>query len=137
MNVDQWSKLELRVKGYGVQHHFQQYFNYIMVVSFIDGGYQSTWRKPPTCRKSLTKWCLWHLLSKFFFNLTLESWCWVYTSTIHPIFVIYHLHNSDLIPKLYIFRFFFRRIILFMHGSMEIVCMYILWVLQCYNSLFF
>ena len=34
--------------------HFQQYFSYIVAVSFIDGGNQSTWGKPPTCRKSLT-----------------------------------------------------------------------------------
>jgi hypothetical protein len=33
---------------------FQQYFNYIVAVSFIGGGNQSTWRKPLTCRKSLT-----------------------------------------------------------------------------------
>jgi uncharacterized membrane protein (DUF485 family) len=26
-----------------------KYFSYIMVVSFIAGGNQSTWRKPPTC----------------------------------------------------------------------------------------
>ena len=41
---------------YGVWQHFQQYFSYmyIVVVSFIDGGNQSTRRKPPTCRKSLT-----------------------------------------------------------------------------------
>jgi len=25
-----------------------------VVVSFIGGGNRSTWRKPPTCRKSLT-----------------------------------------------------------------------------------
>ena len=29
------------------------YFSYILAVSFIGGGNQSTWRKPPTCRKSL------------------------------------------------------------------------------------
>jgi hypothetical protein len=34
--------------------HFQQYFSYIVAVSFIGGGYRSTRRKPPTCRKSLT-----------------------------------------------------------------------------------
>jgi hypothetical protein len=34
--------------------HFQQYFSYIMAVSFIGGGNQSTPRKPPTCGKSLT-----------------------------------------------------------------------------------
>jgi hypothetical protein len=33
---------------------FQQYFSYIVVVSFIGGGNRSTWRKPPTCRKSLS-----------------------------------------------------------------------------------
>jgi len=36
---------------------FSATFNNILVilaVSFIDGGNQSTWRKPPTCRKSLT-----------------------------------------------------------------------------------
>jgi len=32
-------------------HHFQQYFSYIMAVSFIAGGNR---RKPLTCRKSLT-----------------------------------------------------------------------------------
>jgi len=31
---------------------FQQYFSYIMTVSFIGGGNESTRRKPPTCRKS-------------------------------------------------------------------------------------
>jgi hypothetical protein len=40
-------------KGYGVYCHFQQYFSYIVVVSFIGGGNR---RKPPTCRKSLTNW---------------------------------------------------------------------------------
>jgi hypothetical protein len=38
---------------YGVQRHFQQYFCYIVAVSFIVGGNKSTRRKPPTCRKSL------------------------------------------------------------------------------------
>ena len=33
---------------------FQQYFSYIVAVSFIGGGNQSTRRKPLTCRKSLT-----------------------------------------------------------------------------------
>ena len=35
-----------------VQRHFQQYFSYIVVVSFIGEGNR---RKPPTCHKSLTK----------------------------------------------------------------------------------
>ena len=37
---------------------FNATFNNIPViswwVSFIDGGNRGTWRKPPTCRKSLT-----------------------------------------------------------------------------------
>jgi hypothetical protein len=33
---------------------FQQYFSYIVAVSFIGGGNWSTLEKPPTCRKSLT-----------------------------------------------------------------------------------
>jgi hypothetical protein len=41
-------------KGYGVYHHYQQYFSYIVAVSFIGGGNRSTQRKPATCRKSLT-----------------------------------------------------------------------------------
>ena len=44
----------LRVGGcYIVYGYFQQYFSYIVAVSFIDGGDQSTWRKPLTCRTSL------------------------------------------------------------------------------------
>jgi hypothetical protein len=33
---------------------FQQYFSYIVAVSFIGGGNRSTRRNPPTCHKSLT-----------------------------------------------------------------------------------
>ena len=39
---------------YGVYRHFHQYFSYILVVIYIGGGNQTTRRKPPTCRKSLT-----------------------------------------------------------------------------------
>ena len=39
---------------YGLQRHFQQYFSYIVTVSFIGGGNRRTRRKPPTSRKSLT-----------------------------------------------------------------------------------
>jgi hypothetical protein len=31
--------------------HFQQYFSYVVVASFIGERYRSTRRKPPTCRK--------------------------------------------------------------------------------------
>jgi hypothetical protein len=44
----------LRGRAYGVQRHFKKIFQFIVAVSFIDGGNRSTWRKPPTCRKSLT-----------------------------------------------------------------------------------
>ena len=40
--------------GYGVWRHFQQYFSYIVSVSFIGEGNQRNRRKPPTGRKSLT-----------------------------------------------------------------------------------
>jgi hypothetical protein len=39
---------------YGVQRQFQQYFSYMVAISFIGGVNQSTWRKPPICRISLT-----------------------------------------------------------------------------------
>ena len=39
----------------------QQYFSYIVEDSFIGRGNRSTWRKPPTCRKSVT-------------NLSHKSW---------------------------------------------------------------
>jgi len=32
---------------------FNKYVSYIVVVIFIGGGNRSTWRKPPTCSKSL------------------------------------------------------------------------------------
>jgi hypothetical protein len=41
--------------GYGLGlwwlSHFQQYFSYIVMVSYIGGGNGSTQRKPATCRK--------------------------------------------------------------------------------------
>ena len=37
----------------GVYRHFQQYFSYTVAVSFIFGANRSTWREPPTFRKSL------------------------------------------------------------------------------------
>ena len=43
-----------RYWGYGVECLFQQYFSYIVAVSFIGEGNWSTGWKPPTCRKSLT-----------------------------------------------------------------------------------
>ena len=42
------------IMGFGVLCHFQQYFSYIVAVSFIGGGNRSTLGKPPTCRKTLT-----------------------------------------------------------------------------------
>jgi len=39
---------------YGDKRHFQQYFSYIVAVSFIGGGNRSTQRKPPICHSSMT-----------------------------------------------------------------------------------
>jgi hypothetical protein len=41
-------------EGYGFYRHIQQYFSYIVAVSFIGGGNRYTLREPPTCHKSLT-----------------------------------------------------------------------------------
>ena len=46
---------------YGVWRHFQRYFSYIVVVSFIGRGKLSPRRKPPTCRKSLTNFMLYRV----------------------------------------------------------------------------
>jgi hypothetical protein len=37
----------------GVKRHFQQYFSYIVAVSFIGGWNRGPGKTPPTCRKSL------------------------------------------------------------------------------------
>ena len=39
--------------GYGVKRHFQQYFTYIVMASFIGGWNQNIRWKSPTCCKSL------------------------------------------------------------------------------------
>ena len=44
--------LKYMVVAYSVKCHFQQYFSYIVAVSFIGGWNRSTRRKPLTCRKS-------------------------------------------------------------------------------------
>ena len=36
---------KLKEGEYGVEHHFQQYFSYLMAVSFIGGGNWSSQRK--------------------------------------------------------------------------------------------
>ena len=40
---------------YGVSHHFQQYFSYIVTVSFIGGGNRSHWKTIYTNRTSLPR----------------------------------------------------------------------------------
>ena len=47
--------IQIYLLGYGVLCHFQQYFSYIVTVSFIYGGNR---RKPPTCRKSLSNFII-------------------------------------------------------------------------------
>ena len=48
-----------KMSGYGAYRHFQQYFSYIVAVSFIDEGNRSTRTKQPTCCKSLTNFITW------------------------------------------------------------------------------
>ena len=50
-----WLDLEFRIFDliFGVQRHFQQYFSYIMVISFNGGRSRSTRREPPTMGKQL------------------------------------------------------------------------------------
>jgi len=50
---------------------FQEYFSYIVAVSFIGWGNRSTQRKPPTCQKSLTNFTHW--LTKVSFFTTFRS----------------------------------------------------------------
>jgi len=40
--------------GYGVERHIQQYYSYIVAVSFISGENRNARRIPPTYGKSLT-----------------------------------------------------------------------------------
>jgi hypothetical protein len=47
-------KLNKCILGWMVWFMFQQYFSYIVVVSFIGGGNWNARRKLLTCRKSLT-----------------------------------------------------------------------------------
>jgi hypothetical protein len=47
------AKKEYLSYGYGVSGHFQQYFSYIVVVSFIGGGSRRTRRESPTMGKQL------------------------------------------------------------------------------------
>jgi hypothetical protein len=49
-----YSSIHNRVMVRVVVFNFQQYFSYIVAISFIGGGNRSTRRKPPTCTKSLT-----------------------------------------------------------------------------------
>jgi hypothetical protein len=61
-------------------HHFLQYFSYIVAVSFIGGGNQSTQRKPPTCHKSLTNFIT--LCRIKYLNLQLLVQSWAITSNV-------------------------------------------------------
>ena len=54
----QFKKQKIGWLVHGVKRHFQQYFSYIVAVSFIGGGNRSTRRKSPTCRKSLTNFII-------------------------------------------------------------------------------
>ena len=61
--------------------HFQQYFSYIVAVSYIGGGNQRILRKPPTCCKSLTT--LSHVVTMIIFIKKILG------SAFHSFFVIF------------------------------------------------
>ena len=74
--------------------HFQQYFSYIVAISFIGGGNGSTWRKPSICCKSRTnfiiKYCIEYISLLMGFELTtlvvIGTECiGIYTSNYHTI----------------------------------------------------
>jgi hypothetical protein len=62
--------------GYDVNRHLQQYFSYIVEVSFIGGGNRRTRRKPPICHESDKLYYIMLYLMKVAINtmtLTLRS----------------------------------------------------------------
>jgi hypothetical protein len=69
---------------YGVLCHFQQYFSYIVVVSFIGGGNWSTRRKPQTRRKSLTNF---FNFNQKFNLLVLSFWPQIFYSSLKILFI--------------------------------------------------
>jgi hypothetical protein len=58
------------------KQHFQQYFSYIVAVSFIGGG---TRRKPLTCRKSLTNLCWPTCMTSNGIHLQATEFIWVFS----------------------------------------------------------
>ena len=83
---DIWRTSSDRKTLYGIlvsvfSKEFQQYFSYIMTISFIGGGNQSTQRKPPTCHKSLTH---------FITQCCIEYTSWIGTESIDSCKSKYH-----------------------------------------------
>jgi hypothetical protein len=96
---------------YGVQRHFQQYFSYFVVVSFIGGGNRST-------RRELTAACHWQSLSHNVSSTPHHEWdsnsqCWwwlqLLTSWRYFSFLrtwIFCKCNKDVNLMLYIFSYY-------------------------------
>ena len=106
----------------------QQYFSYIVAVSFIGGGKRSTRRNPLTCRKSLTGHLglIWHVIWKMpyhnlfiiYFNASFFiyvragrfqkpcSWIWDMMQWCHIIstFLLYVLRDIILIQLHFIYN---------------------------------
>jgi hypothetical protein len=57
--------------------HFQQYFSYIVAVSIIGGGNQSTGRKPLTCPENI-------LFKLFFHGRIFSSIKWYFDERVDP-----------------------------------------------------
>jgi hypothetical protein len=69
--------LKIVGRGYGVYHNFQQYFSYIVVVSFIGRGNRSTLRSRPQrplpkrgiqYLNAILMFCYFYMLDQILFN---------------------------------------------------------------------
>jgi hypothetical protein len=70
---------------YGAKRHFQQYFSYIVAVSFIGGGNRSTRGKPPTCCKNWDK-------SDFSSFVPNKHQLYILRHCIHIVFILHKNH---------------------------------------------
>ena len=88
-----------RIMDYGVQRHFQQYFSYILAVSFIGRRNQTTRRKPPfkyntrLPSKIFQSWTF----SVYYFHLNylqLSSVLYMLKWTWQPYFIVKYVQND-------------------------------------------
>ena len=121
---------------HGAYRHFQKYFSYIVTVSFIGGGNQSTRRKPPTCHKSLANFitlinvCIF-IISWSYLQLA-ETWKHKCLFPFIYIFVIGLPFIYNICSLLFIFSFHCFIIILFIYSDCSIIVgRYADWIDHC------